>query len=252
MKFIQHQTDGPIALVTLARPKANALNLAMVREIASALGDASADAGVHAIVLSSAIPKFFSAGFDVNEVFEYSREEMARFLSSYGELVHQLHHFPKPTVAALPGHTFAGGAILALACDFRAMAEGEFGFALNEINVGVTLPVGIFKLLADVVGAGHARRMFLTGDPVPPARAVEIGLIDELAPAADMTSRAMSLARVLAQKQPAVYRAIKAVIREATGHPASGGGLALAPPVDPWFTPEAEERKRTMRAAVKK
>ena len=168
MSDIVYETNAGIATISMARGKANALNAAMVEEMHHALDAATADADVRAVILTSNRPNFFSAGFDVREVFGYDRERMGAYLAGYGSLTHKLHHLPKPVVASIPGHTFAGGAILALACDFRIMAQGEFGFALNEINVGVILPPGVFRLLADVVGSGYARRMVLTGESVAP------------------------------------------------------------------------------------
>ncbi len=245
-EHIQFQVDAGIATITMARGKANALNAAMVDEIDHALDAAEDDREVRAVIFTSNRPNFFSAGFDVREVFGYDRETMGRFLASYGALTHKLRNVPKPVVASIPGHTFAGGAILALACDFRIMAEGEFGFALNEINVGVVLPPGVFRLLADVVGSGHARHMVLTGASVPPAQAHEIGLVDELVAPEDLPVRTLALARMLAEKPGPTYAGIKASIRAAIGE------APLTPEVDPWFTPEAEEKKRAMLAALRK
>ena len=252
MEFIRYDTTSTTTILTLARAKANALNAAMLAEIETALDRAAADANTRDVILTSNQPNFFSAGFDVKEVFQYDRPSMQRFLAAFGGLVHKLHHLPKPTVAAIPGHAFAGGAILALACDFRIMADGEFGFAMNEINVGVVLPPLVFRLLADAAGTSHARRMVLTGEAVSPARAKEIGLVDEVAPSSEVMDRAMQLAKTLGEKPAATYRGIKAAIREATGHSESDTGAGFEPPLDPWFTPEAEERKRAMRAAMQK
>ncbi len=250
MSDIVYATNAGLATISMARGKANALNAAMVDELHRAFDKAAADAEVRAVILTSNRPNFFSAGFDVREVFGYDRETMGAYLASYGSLTHKLHHLPKPVVASIPGHTFAGGAILALACDFRIMAQGEFGFALNEINVGVILPPGVFRLLADVVGSGYARRMVLTGESVPPARALAIGLVDEVTALEELEVRTLALARSLADKPGATYAGIKRTIRKATGHNASDGGVLLAPEVEPWFTPEAEQKKRAMLAAL--
>lgn len=252
MQHIQYETVSNTAVIKMARGKANALNAEMLAELDAALNDTAGAANIRAVVLTSNQPGFFSAGFDIREVFQYAREPMRRFLTSFGMVVHKLHHLPKPTVAAITGHAFAGGAILALACDFRVMAEGEFGFAMNEINAGVVLPPLVFRLLTDAAGVGNARRMVLTGETVPPARAREIGLVDEITAPAGVLSRAMELAQSLAEKPPATYLAIKAVIREVTGHAETDTGAGLAPPLEPWFTPEAEQRKRAMRAAMEK
>jgi 3,2-trans-enoyl-CoA isomerase len=243
--------DG-IAILTMARGKVNALNQDMVDEMLHALDAASEDPSVRALILASNRPGFFSAGFDIKEVFLYDRLRMTAHLRSYGALIHKLHHFPKPTIAAINGHNFAGGAILSLACDFRVMAQGEFGFAVNEIKVGVVIPPAIFKLCADVVGAKNAHHMILTGDPVSSARALEIGLVDELAAPEEVLERARQMAIRVAKTPPATFAAVKAVIREATGHSAEHGGFALAPPVEPWFTPEAEARKKAMLEGLSK
>lgn len=246
MSEVAYSSSEGIATIAMARGKANALNQSLVSDLDGALDTAARDPQVRTIVFTSDRPNFFSAGFDVREVFAYDRETMRRFLASYGALTHKLHHLPKPTIASIPGHTFAGGAILALACDFRVMARGEFGFALNEMNVGVVLPPGVFRLLADVVGVGYARRMVLTGESVPPARALEIGLVDELASPEELPARTLAMARLLAEKPGPTYAGIKASIRQACG------GGELTPDIEPWFTPEAEEKKRALRAALAK
>jgi len=243
---IEYVIEDGIAVLTMARGKVNALNLEMVKEMLLAVEDAQRAHDVKALILASNRPGFFSAGFDIKEVFLYDKPRMADHLRSYGALIHKLHHFPKPVVAAINGHNFAGGAILALACDFRIMAEGEFGFAVNEIKVGVVIPPAIFQLCADVVGVKNAHHMILTGDPVESAPALAIGLVDALVPAEEVLERAREMAAHVAKSPGPTYAAVKAVIRAATGHSAEHGGFALAPPVEPWFTPEAEARKKAM------
>ena len=249
---IEFAVEDGVAILTMSRGKVNALNQEMVDEMIHAVDEARHADSVHALILASNRPGFFSAGFDIKEVFQYDRDRMSAHLRSYGALIHKLHHLPKPLIAAINGHNFAGGAILALACDFRIMAEGEFGFAVNEIKVGVVIPPAIFKLCADVVGVKNAHHMILTGDPVQSARALEIGLVDELAPAAEVLNRARELARRVTKNPPGTFAAVKAVIRAASGHSMEHGELALAPAVEPWFTPEAEARKRAMLEGLNK
>src|ERR1035441_8803263 len=155
----------------------------------------AADDSVRGLVLASGRPRFFSGGFDIREVFTYDRDGMAAFFGRFIDLYESLYGFPKPVVAALSGHTFAGGAILAIACDFRIMAEGDFGFALNEINLGLALSPTIRRMLADAVGVARVREVLLFGEPLTPARALEIGLVRELAPAEQVRDRAIACAR---------------------------------------------------------
>jgi len=235
-----------VAVIALTRGKANAINLDMVREMAEAFDRASAEA--EAIVWSSRTPRFFSAGFDVNEVFGYDRVTLTEFLGTFSRLQQRVLHSPKPTVAALPGQTYAGGAILALSCDFRVMAAGPeespYGFALTEVNIGVNLPLSIFHLLAAAAGLPLARRMFLTGEPATSREALAAGLVSELAPESEVETRAVALAAKLAAKPAATYAQIKRTIL-------LGCGLAptddLVADVEAWFTPEAQEFKRRMR-----
>jgi enoyl-CoA hydratase/carnithine racemase len=249
--MVLYQAENGIAEIALNRPKANALHQEMLAELHDALTRAAADPEVRAIVLTSAVPRFFSAGFDVAEVFSYERPQMAEFLASYSGLAARLSRCEKPTLCAIPGHCFAGGAILALSCDFRILAEGDFGIALNEINVGVVLPPSVYRLAADVVGPGFARRMVLTGDPVPAAAAKAAGLVDLTAPLESLAEAARAFAASLAAKPAATYAGIKQSIRAARGQDSTEAGL-LEFDVDVWFTPDAVERKRALVASLRK
>src|SRR5580704_10330121 len=151
MVHIKSERDGNLLILTISRGKANALNYPLVEELHTAVAAAALDDSVRGLVLASDRPRFFSTGFDIREVFLYDRDAMARFFGLFIDLYETLYSFPKPVVAALSGHTFAGGAILAIACDFRIMAEGEFGFALNEINLGLAVTPTIRRMLADAV-----------------------------------------------------------------------------------------------------
>jgi Delta3-Delta2-enoyl-CoA isomerase len=251
MEHIQCEREGSLSIVSLARPKANALNRALVGELYDAVRAAEQDESVRGLVLASSQPRFFSSGFDVREVFAYDREGMTSFFGRFVDLYESLYRFPKPTVAALSGHTFAGGAILAIACDFRIMAAGEFGFALNEINLGLALSTTIRRMLVGAIGVAHAREALLFGDPIGPARALEIGLARELAPPEQVRERAIACARILASKPPNAYREIKRSLREA-----GGGDEAARDPgmierfVEMWFSAEAQECRRAIAARV--
>ena len=135
MPLIRTEVADGLLIVTLSRPSANALNAAMVEELHAALARAQ-EPDVRGLVLASDSRKFFCAGFDAKEVFQYDREKMTTYFGSFMDLYQGLFRLLKPTVAALSGHTVVGGSVLALACDIRVMAEGPFRFALNEVNLG--------------------------------------------------------------------------------------------------------------------
>jgi len=251
MEHIQTARDGNLSILTLSRGKANALNHASVDELCGAVAAAAADETVRGLVLASDRPRFFSSGFDIREVFTYDREGMAAFFGRFIDLYESLYHFPKPVVAALSGHTFAGGAILAIACDFRIMAEGNFGFALNEINLGLSLAPNMRRMLVNAVGLVHAREVMLLGEPLTAARALEIGLVRELAPAADVRERAISCARFLAAKPTAAYREIKRSLREfGEREDAPSDRATLGRFLDMWFSVEAQGARQAVAARV--
>lgn len=251
MEHIQSARDGSLSILTLSRGKANALNYALVEELCGAVAAAASDDSVRGLVLASALPRFFSSGFDVREVFGYDRDGMSAFFGRFIDLYESLYNFPKPVVAALSGHTFAGGAILAIACDFRIMADGEFGFALNEINLGLALSPTIRRMLADAVGVARAREVLLFGEPLTPARALEIGLVRELAPAEQVRDRAIACGHLLADKPPLAYREIKRSLRELGGRDDRHTDRStLGQFLDMWFSAEAREARQAVASRM--
>jgi len=251
MEHIQSERHGNLSILSLSRGKANALNYALIEELYGAVAAAAADDSVLALVLASDRPRFFSSGFDIREVFTYDRDAMAAFFGRFIDLYESLYRFPKPVVAALSGHTFAGGAILAIACDFRVMADGDFGFALNEINLGLAISPTIRRMLADAVGVARAREVLLFGEPLTPARALEIGLVRELAPAEQVRGRAIACAQVLACKPPVAYREIKRSLREFGGREDTATDRStLSQFLDMWFSAEAREARQAVASRV--
>src|SRR5512133_3712518 len=128
MEFVRVSNDSEVRIIELARGKANAMNLAMVEEAISAVRAAEDEDSVRALVFCSMRPGFFSAGFDVEEVFAYEREPMRHFFGRFMELFGRVLRLRKPAVGAISGHAYAGGAFLALGFDVRVLADGDFGF----------------------------------------------------------------------------------------------------------------------------
>ncbi|MFN0120006.1 MAG: enoyl-CoA hydratase/isomerase family protein [Blastocatellia bacterium] len=253
MEFIRCEKSAQLLVMTLSRGKANALNAAMIEELIATINDAANDDGVRGIVLASDRPKFFSSGFDVAEVFGYDRAGMTAFFGRFIDLYESMLRLPKPIVAAVSGHAFAGGAVLALACDARVMAEGEFGFALNEVNLGVVLTPGVIWMAIGAVGVRHARRLILAGKMLTPAQSLEFGLADELLQPESVPERATALARELAEKPPLAFGAIKRLFLEATGHPATGNDRqALGQFIEHWFSNESIERREALIQSMRR
>jgi enoyl-CoA hydratase/carnithine racemase len=253
MDYITCERDGQLLVVTLARGKANALNSAMVEELIAAVSSAAASEDVRGVVLASDRPKFFSGGFDVVEVFGYDRKTMTEFFGRFIDLYEKMLRLPKPLVAAVSGHAYAGGAVLALACDARVIAQGEFGFALNEINLGMALPPGMIRLATHAVGAGNAWDMVLRGQTVTPSRALEIGLAADAVDPKTVLERAKELARELADKPPLTFAVVKQQFLEVTGHHPTGNDREwLDRFIEHWFSAETMERKDALIQSIRR
>lgn len=249
MQFVSISDDSDVRILTLARGRANAFNAVMLEELIECVRNCEDEDAVRAIVFASTAPGFFSAGFDIEEVFAYDRGAMHRFFGRFMELFQRVLRMPKPVVGALAGHAYAGGAFLALAMDVRIMAEGDFGFALNEINFGAVLPPQLRRALINVVGAREATRMILTGDSITPTRALQVGLADELTPLDQVLNAALRHAHNLAQKPAKAFAFSKSALQRDLAYPDTAESLDEF--VDQWFSPECEQRRGQLTASVK-
>lgn len=253
MPLVASESRGAVRIVTMDRPKANPLNDALVTELAAAIHDAREDATVRAVVLNSALDGYFSVGFDLREVFDYDRDHMAAFWTRFVNLYEGLYDFPKPIVAALTGHTFAGGIILALAADVRVMARGPFGLGVSGINLGLALPRGVMNMAINAIGPGHARRLFLTGETISPETALCMGLVHELTPPENTLDRAVARAEDLGQKSPAAFRAIHRMFDELSGRDQlESDGARLDTFLETWFSDDAVAYRNRVRDRIGK
>jgi Delta3-Delta2-enoyl-CoA isomerase len=181
---------GPIRELRLSRPPANALS----PELIAALGEAVVNApreGARALVLSGS-GKLFSGGLDVPVLLPLDQPAIRTTWESFYRLMHGLAASPIPVAAAITGHSPAGGAVLAIFCDYRVMAEGDVKIGFNEVQVGIPLPVAILRAFVRLVGPHQAERLCVTGRLIPAAEALRIGFVDELAPLDQVVPKALA------------------------------------------------------------
>jgi 3,2-trans-enoyl-CoA isomerase len=251
MNFIKCEKDGDVLVLTMCNGKANGIGSKMLDELRDGLAVASSESDIRGFVLASHSPKFFSGGFDVKEVFAYDRDQMREFFGRFIELYEGIYNLPKPTVAAINGHAYAGGAILALSCDYRIMAQADYGFAVNEINLGVAIPPGMARMAVAAVGFRDAYEILLTGEAITPARSLEIGLASQVARPEDLSGNAIAFAKSLATKPPTAFAEMKRRVRQVAGHPALESDCYVIDQfLNSWFSPEAEERKQALITAL--
>lgn len=186
--------DHPAAIreLRLARPPANALDPELVAALTEAIAAAPRE-GVRALVVS-ARPRMYSGGLDVPALLALERPAMERFLGDFLTLLRAIATSPVPIVAAITGHAPAGGAVLAIHCDYRVMVAGEFRIGLNEVAVGLPLPRVIHTTLVRLVGPAAAEKLAVAGALVPAAEAFRLGLVDELVEPDAVVERAVAKA----------------------------------------------------------
>lgn len=214
LEVIDH---GPVREIRLARPPVNALSAAFAAALDEALATAHADGegdradGVRALVLSGQ-PGMFSAGLDIREVIG-PEAGLRTLLERFWGLQRRLVHGPLPVVNALTGHAPAGGAVLAVLCDHRIMADGDFRIGLNEVQVGLFPGEVIYRCLERLIGTGRAASLLSRGAMLTPAEALACGLVDEVVPASQVVPRAVALAAALAALPQQAYRQTRALVR---------------------------------------
>jgi enoyl-CoA hydratase/carnithine racemase len=208
--LVSVQKKKNIAIVQLSHKSTNAINLALVKELADTINDIKVDDKIKALVLTSANEKFLSIGFDIPSLRPLSQNDFSLFYQAFNQLCIDLYTLPKPTIAAITGHAIAGGCILALCCDERVIAEGRKLFGLNEVKLGVPVPYVADRILHALVGARLAREVMELGEFYPAEDALGIGLVDYLVPLDQVLEKALEQARLLSAAPGEAFALIKA------------------------------------------
>lgn len=197
--------------VTVLRMRAgeNRINPDLLDAMESAL-----DAAENGPVVLAGEGKFFSNGFDLEWMSTAPDGQAATVVPRFCELAARLLAFPGYVVAALNGHTFAAGAMLALACDQRVMREDRGFFCLPEVDLGLFFSTGMTALITAKLSPATAHEAMVTGRRYPGPAAVEAGIVGEVAPADELVSVAVKRAAAVAGKPSASVGAIKTGIHQ--------------------------------------
>jgi Delta3-Delta2-enoyl-CoA isomerase len=236
LEKIEH---GDVLELRLARPPVNALNpelLAALRhEIAAATGN-----GTRGLVISGG-PNVFSAGLDVPHLLTLQRGDLEAAWREFFGVLEALVRSPLPSVAAIAGHSPAGGAVIGLFCDYRVMARGPYRIGLNEVQVGLIVPECIQYALRRLIGVYRAERLLIAGAMIDAEHAHAIGMVDELVDVDHVTTRAVAWLHellVLPSKAMHTTRAIsRADLVEAIADPTR---LDLPRFLDEWYSEETQ------------
>ena len=208
---VQTERNGSILVVTINRPKANAIDIKTSQKMGEVLCGFRDDPNLRVAIITGAGDKFFSAGWDLKEVAEGG----AGFDDDYGSGgfagITELHDLEKPVISAVNGYAVGGGFEIALSSDLIVAAE-HAQFFLPEIKVGVVADAASFRLPKRIPRA-IAVEMLLTGRRMDAEEAMSWGLINKVVPASELMSCARELAETMAEGAPLVVGAVKEILR---------------------------------------
>jgi enoyl-CoA hydratase/carnithine racemase len=211
---------GAVATVTLARPEAgNALSTALAEALAGAFEGLGPGAQARAVVLAGAGGRVFCAGADLRERHGFDDADWLAQREVFRRAFAAVRRCPLPTVAAVDGAAFGGGAELALSCDLVVAGDGA-GLALPETGLGLIPGGGGTQLVTRRAGRGVAMDLVLTGRRVGAEEAMRLGLVDRLVPAGKALPAALELAAEIAARSPGATLLAKAAVD-------AGAGLTL-------------------------
>jgi enoyl-CoA hydratase/carnithine racemase len=210
--------ENAISVMTLNRPRQlNALNYELIDRLMAHLDMIEREAAIRAVILTGAGERAFSAGADIHEFSSSVRlgaDIAVRDLVRRGQaMTARLEAFKKPVIAAVNGIAFGGGCEITEAVHL-AIASEQASFAKPEIKLGMPPTFGGTQRLPRLAGRKRALEHLLTGEPFPPARALEIGLVNAIVPHHDLLPAAHALAsRIIRHSPLAVGSIITAVTR---------------------------------------
>lgn len=213
-KTLLVSTEDRVTTIRLNRPETlNALNAALLAELAEAIGVADADPAVGAIVVTGS-EKAFAAGADIREMSGRT------FVDTFGEDMFtassdEILRCRKPIIAAVAGYCLGGGCELAMLCDF-ILAADTAKFGQPEVNLGVIPGLGGTQRLPRLVGQSKAMEMVLTGRLIGAEEAERSGLVSRVVPADELLAEAGAVARTIASKPPLAIKAAKEAVARAT------------------------------------
>ncbi|AUX22507.1 enoyl-CoA hydratase [Sorangium cellulosum] len=207
MQCIEVLTRDGMAEVTLNRPKVNAMNQALLREMAGVFERLAGDDAVSGVLVRGA-GQCLSAGLDLRELASLDRERLSGFLDDFDAAFGAAFRFPKPLAAAVHGHAIAGGMLLAMCADHIALGDGDYKLGLPELAVGIPFPRVAFEIVRAAVPPRAFRKLMFGAELHSPAEVFEMGIGDALA--ADPLDDARRFLAKACGRPSAAFRSVKA------------------------------------------
>ncbi len=248
---IDVERRGQVALVRMRAGKANAINPAFLDALGGLL-DGLRAAPPGAVVLTGE-GRAFSAGLDLPALVDLPTAALEGFIQRFSHTMLRLFTLPFPVVAAINGHAVAGGCVLALQADQRLMAKGEGRFGLNEVRLGIGLPLAVVETLRCQVPASSLFPVMAEGGLFTAEEALGLGLVHAVTEADALLEVALQRAAALAAVPSIAFAQVKASLRRpALAAIAGAGATDAASWVGTFQTPDAQRLLREVVARLTK
>jgi enoyl-CoA hydratase len=208
--------EGGVGIVTFNNPERhNAVSLEMWEATKRILDDFAADSEIRVVVLTGAGGKAFVSGADISK-FQSERAtlEAARAYGARSEAAYaSIYEFPKPTIAMIRGYCIGGGLGLATCCDLRICTDNS-KFAVPAAKLGLGYGYVGLKRLTDIVGPAFAKEIFYTARQFDAAEALTMGLVNRVAPSAELESYVKNITDMISANAPLTIKAVKYTVNE--------------------------------------
>jgi enoyl-CoA hydratase/carnithine racemase len=220
-EFVTLEVEDGVGTIRLDRPKMNAINEQLHREVRAAAMEAEQRPEIRAVVLYGG-ERVFAAGADIKAMSELTGASMVAWGRELTTSFSHVAKIPKPVIAAITGYALGGGYELALCADFRIMGTNA-KVGQPEIQLGIIPGAGGTQRLTRLVGPAKAKDLIFTGRHVGAEEALEMGLADAVVPDDEVYATAMAMARKLAAGPPLALAAAKRAIDEGLDHDLTTG-----------------------------
>jgi enoyl-CoA hydratase/carnithine racemase len=213
--MIRMEKQDGVGIMTMDYQSDNRFNPDFVRAMMDGLDEAEKDSEIRAIVLTGADPKFFSNGLDLDWLMANAgdMDKVLGYLKLVNDMFKKWTLYPKPTVAALNGHTFAAGLFMAAHIDFRFMREDRGWICLPEVDINIPLLPGMIAICQATMRPDGFRKLYYTGARLTGPEAVEIGFVESVHSLDTLLPACIKFAHMLGQKKTATYAKMKQCVR---------------------------------------
>lgn len=211
--YLLVKKEAAVATISLNRPKANSYYLDFLELISQAINEASADDSIKVIVINSTSEKFFCAGADIKIFSSNTTEENAQMVIAARAVSEAIVSSSKIVIAAIGGHILGGGLEMAMACDIRLGAKGNYLIGLPEVKLGLMPGNGGTPRMIDLIGASRAMELLVTGNSISPEVAYNYGLFNQLFEASQFEVKVQEYVAELANGAGEAMSAIKKYIQ---------------------------------------